>query len=254
MPRGARLILESGIFHVMTRGNNRQRTFHDEKDYRSYLGILRRVQKNYPFKLYHYCLMPNHVHLLFQTVSGVSLSEVMQRINIRYAQYYKKRYEHVGHLWQDRFKSVIIEKDQYLLACGAYIELNPVRAKLVKDPRDYSYSSYSYYAFGKSEVFLSVNPYYQYGGEEVRQLRKKYREFVESRNNCSDKTEFEIFSKRAVGSESFLSSLRKEYPSVFPQRPQGRPRTKNRDGSPFSTDQLSNKNEARPYYFQGGER
>jgi len=132
----ARTAPRDHIFHILTRGNNRQDVFRDETDYHKYLEILNRYKEKYQFKLYHYVLMKNHVHLVLEPqAEGGSLMEIMKGINLSYAQHYKRKYHHVGHFWQDRFKSILISRDQYLLACGSYVELNPVRAGIAKDPR-----------------------------------------------------------------------------------------------------------------------
>jgi len=87
--------------------------------------------------------MRNHIHFVLEpTAKGGKLSEIMKGINLSYAQYYKNKHRHIGHFWQDRYKSILISKDNYLLACGSYIELNPVRARIVEDPKDYRWSSY----------------------------------------------------------------------------------------------------------------
>ena len=104
MPRSARLIPDAGVFHIITRGNNREDVFHEDDDFPKYLDLLAAIQKEHPFKLYHYCLMTNHVHLLLETQSGHPLSRIMKKINLSYALYYKKKYRHIGHFWQDRFK------------------------------------------------------------------------------------------------------------------------------------------------------
>ena len=138
MPRIARIAPKDQIFHILTRGNNRQDIFKYELDYRKYFEILDKYKEKYHFKLYHYVLMKNHVHLVLepQEEDG-SLAEIIKGINLSYAQYYKRRYDHVGHFWQDRYKSILVSKDQYLLACGSYVELNPVRAGVVRDPSEY---------------------------------------------------------------------------------------------------------------------
>jgi len=128
MPRTARVAPSEHVYHVLTRGNNRQGVFEDEEDFRKYLDMLLRYKEKYQFKMYHYVLMTNHVHLVIEpSESGGSLSEIMKGINLAYAQHFKRRYNHTGHFWQDRYKSIIISKDEYLLACGSYVELNPVR-------------------------------------------------------------------------------------------------------------------------------
>lgn len=103
MPRTARIAPQGYIYHVLTRGNNRQDIFKDERDYKRYIEILHKYKEVYEFKLYHYVLMRNHVHLVIEiTGRGGSLAEIMKGINLSYAQYYKGRYRHIGHFWQDR--------------------------------------------------------------------------------------------------------------------------------------------------------
>jgi len=109
--------------------------FRDETDHQRYIEILKRYKGRYQFKLYHYPLMKNHVHLVLETnEKGGSLAEIMKGTNISFAQRNRNRYDHTGHFWQDRYKSILISKDQYLLACGSYVELNPVRAGLLRPP------------------------------------------------------------------------------------------------------------------------
>src|SRR5208337_1748561 len=161
MPRTARVAPKEHVYHVLTRGNNRQDVFEDEDDFRKYLDILLRYKEKYRFTLYHYVMMTNHVHLVMEpSEGGGGLSEIMKGINLAYAQHYKRKYSHSGHFWQDRYKSIIISKDEYLLACGSYVELNPVRAKMVKDPKDYTWSSYRVYGYRKKDVLVDEHPVY----------------------------------------------------------------------------------------------
>ncbi|HLG28586.1 MAG TPA: transposase, partial [Candidatus Brocadiales bacterium] len=107
MPRTARVAPSGHVYHVLTRGNNRKDVFEDEEDFRKYIDLLLRYKEKYQFKLYHYVLMTNHVHLVIEpSVSGGSLSEIMKGINLAYAQHFKRRYNHTGHFWQDRYKSI----------------------------------------------------------------------------------------------------------------------------------------------------
>src|SRR4030066_2213474 len=109
MPRTARVAPKDHAYHVLTRGNNRQDVFEDEEDFRRYIDLLLRYKEKYQFKLYHYVLMTNHVHLVIEPgEAGGSLSEIMKGINLAYAQHYKRRYGPIGHFWQDRYKSIII--------------------------------------------------------------------------------------------------------------------------------------------------
>jgi len=95
--------------------------------------------------------MTNHVHLIVRAAIGVQLRLAMQRLNLTYAKYLRRTYGHVGHVWQDRFRSLLIAEDAYLLQCGAYIDRNPVRAKLVTSPEAYPWSSFRVYAFGRQD-------------------------------------------------------------------------------------------------------
>lgn len=142
MPAGPRLLIDKACYHIITRGNQQQAVFLLEKDYQRYISSLRKYKKKYNFLLYGFCLMPNHVHLLGEPVEIKNLAKFMQCLNRSYTGYFNKRYQKVGHLWQGRFISKVIVKDRYLLDCIQYIELNPVRANIVKTTADYTWSSY----------------------------------------------------------------------------------------------------------------
>lgn len=111
MPRIARIAPKEYVYHVLTRGNNRQDVFKEKKDYEKYLAILQRYKEKYKFKLYHYVLMTNHIHLVIEpTGEGGGLAEIMKGINLSYAQSYKGKYKHIGHFWQDRYKTSLYQK------------------------------------------------------------------------------------------------------------------------------------------------
>lgn len=144
MPRQSRRISESKIYHVMIRGNERKEIFNDDEDKSKFIEILSAKNDDNQYSIYAYCLMDNHVHLLLNEGDG-EVSRIMQRINISYAYYFNKKYDRIGHLFQDRFKSGAIEDDNYLLATVRYIHNNPVKAKLVSNPSEYKWSSYNDY-------------------------------------------------------------------------------------------------------------
>ena len=144
MPRQARKQAESGIYHVMLRGIDRQLIFEDTQDYLFFLQILQECRELCGFKLFAYCLMGNHVHLLVK-VEQESLQSIFKRIGGRYVYWYNVKYQRVGHLFQDRFKSEPVEDDAYFLTVLRYIHQNPVKARLCAKPGDYSYSSYADY-------------------------------------------------------------------------------------------------------------
>jgi len=143
MPRKARQESGTGIYHVMLRGINQQNIFHDHEDNLKFLDIVGEVKAVCNFKLYGFCLMDNHVHLLLKTERD--LGQIFKRIGVTYVYWYNLKYKRVGHLFQDRFKSEVVENDEYFLAVLRYIHQNPVRAGIVKDVQTYKYSSYSEY-------------------------------------------------------------------------------------------------------------
>jgi len=225
MPRAARVAPRDHVFHILTRGNNRQDVFRDEIDYKKYFEILARYKERYQFKLYHYVLMRNHVHLVLEPQKGGGdLAEIMKGINLCYAQHYKRRYDHIGHFWQDRFKSMVISKDKYLLACGSYVELNPVRAGIVKEPRDYRWCSYCAYAYGRKDFLLDEHPFYQELSGNELERRRRYREFVEGMLQTKDAMKGEMDRRAIYGNEMFAGYFRKSYEMEETVRPVGRPK------------------------------
>ena len=179
MPRSARMLIDGGTYHVLTRGNNGQTVFHQDADYQRYLQLLSECAKAHQLKLYHFALMPNHVHLVLEAAQGGGLSHAMHGLNLTYALFYQRHYQYRGHLWQDRFKSLLIDRDSYLLECGRYVELNPVRGGLTKDPRDYAWSSYRVYAEGVDNPLIAPNPLYETLGATVQKRQHEYREFIQ---------------------------------------------------------------------------
>ena len=143
MPRLARVTIEKSCYHIIARGNQKQTVFKEPTDYQKYLLLITRYKKKYKFKLFCFCLMPNHVHLIMEVDNPEHLNKIMRGLNLSYALYFNLKYKKVGHLWQDRFKSKIIEKDAYLIECIRYIESNPVRASLVSYIHQYPWSSYN---------------------------------------------------------------------------------------------------------------
>ena len=140
MPRRARERSETGIYHVMLRGANRQEIFHDDEDRMKFLETLERYKNSTKAKVYGWCLMGNHVHLLLE--EGLEeLSITMKRIGVSYVWYYNWKYETTGHLFQDRFKSEKVETDDYLLTVIRYIHQNPVKAGIINKVAQWKWSS-----------------------------------------------------------------------------------------------------------------
>lgn len=141
MTRPLRIEFKGALYHITSRGNARQVIFLTEKDFTDFLFVLCSVVKRYHFILHAYCLMNNHYHLLIETPEG-NLSKGIRQLNGLYTQRFNQRHQRVGHLLQGRYKAILVDKDNYLLALCRYVALNPIRAKIVKDPKDYKWSSY----------------------------------------------------------------------------------------------------------------
>jgi len=235
MPRTARIAPKENIYHVLTRGNNRQLVFGDDDDFNRYLDLLSHYREKYRFKLYHYVLMTNHVHLILEpSEKGGDLSEIMKGINLSYALHYKRKHNHTGHFWQDRYKSILISKDQYLLTCGSYVELNPVRAKIVVDPKDYPWSSYPVYAHGKRDPLIETHPVYDLLSLESKDRQKKYREFIRGMIRDQEAMKGEMDRRVVYGGEDFLKKVSRVSQIGEKQKPVGRPRgrRKNKENRP----------------------
>jgi len=150
MPRGRRIFSNSGYYHIMLRGNERKNIFHDDQDKRHFLGVLNSKKENSSYYLHAFCLMNNHVHLMLSK-GKEEIPVIMKRINVSYVYYFNNKYNRVGHLYQDRYKSEIVEDDTYALCLARYIHQNPVKAGLVKDLDSYYWSSYNSYVNDKNE-------------------------------------------------------------------------------------------------------
>jgi putative transposase len=157
MSKAGRLLLENVYFHVMARGNQKQATFLQDSDFNKYLALLKHYKRKYHFKLFAWCLMPNHVHLILSVNKATDLRKIMQGMTIAYVRWFNKKYGKVGHLWQGRYKSMVIQKEAYVLNCINYIEMNPVRANLTQNPMDYAWSSLRARVLG-DEILILDNP------------------------------------------------------------------------------------------------
>ena len=131
MPRRARLLCESGIYHIMIRGNEKKDIFVDDKDRERFLEIIMDKAHQEELQILSYCLMDNHIHLLVMQ-RNLQISRFMKRVEVTYAYYFNKKYGRIGHLFQDRYKSENIDSNEHLLAAVRYIHKNPVKARIVK--------------------------------------------------------------------------------------------------------------------------
>ena len=179
MPRKPRFNLVGIPQHVIQRGNNREPCFYAEEDYRRYLEDLEESAKKNDCRIHAYVLMTNHVHLLVTPMIEHGISQMMQALGRRYVRYINTSYQRTGTLWEGRFKSSLIDSDQYLLTCMRYIELNPVRAKMVEYPDEYMWSSYRGNAQGGNRL-LEQHPIYLQLGATEAERQVAYRELFKN--------------------------------------------------------------------------
>lgn len=191
MPRQAREKSKSGIYHIMIRGNGRKEIFHDNQDYIKFLNILKKIKNKFDLKVYGWCLMGNHAHLLLEE-GNEDISMSMRRLGVSYVGYYNKKYDTIGHLFQDRFKSEKVEDDQYLLTVIRYIHQNPVRANIVKRESDWGWSSCQrYYSEESVTELLNKDFILNMFSQNRDKAIKNFKFFNEQKNEdeCLDYTE-----------------------------------------------------------------
>jgi len=178
MPRPPRLIVEGGIYHVISRGVKQAQIFLEDNDRKDSLRLIKLAQEEYAFTLHRYCLMDNHFHLLLQPEAN-TLSKIMHCINSTYGNRFNKRHGVTGHVLQGRFHSILVQGDAYMTTVSRYIDLNPVRAGIVDKPEDYRWSSYRATVLGLPEVLVDPSFLLGYFGKEPNRRRDAYRRFVE---------------------------------------------------------------------------
>lgn len=182
MPRPLRLRSETNIYHVMARGNRRRIIFHDKYDKQRFINIILNKNIEEYFKLFAYCIMDNHYHLLIRE-ENEELSSIMKIINSSYATYYNIRYEGSGHVFQDRYRSEPVNNDEYLLGVTRYIHNNPKKAGIISRCEDYPWSSYQQYIYYKKDnELLDVSPILNMYSENRNKAVQKFIDFTESNN------------------------------------------------------------------------
>ena len=212
MARPLRIEFPNAFYHVTSRGNERKTVFRNNGDRERFLTYLESAHHRYGAILHVYCLMDNHYHLLLETPRG-NLSQILHHINGAYTTYFNIRHGRSGHLFQGRFKAILVEKDSYGEGLSRYIHLNPVRAGLVKNPSEYRWSSYRYYIGKEREpLWLTTALILGYLGSPGRSTYRRYREFVEE--GIGGKLEDplrKVIASTFLGGEEFIRRMREEY-------------------------------------------
>lgn len=187
----------TGIYHIMARGIEGQDIFRDGKDSEKFLEVLKECKEISGFKLYAYCLMGNHIHLLLK-VEGEDTELIFKRLGVRYVYWYNTKYRRGGHLFQDRYKSEPVEDDRYFLAVLRYIHLNPVKAGLVSGPGEYKYSSYNDYI--GAEMNMLTDTEFAFGILNLQQYIEFHKKTNNDNDNCLEISEqsFRVTDEEAI--------------------------------------------------------
>lgn len=228
MPRLPRLEAKGLPQHIIQRGNNRQLCFASEDDFVAYAGWLRKYAKKYEVDIHAWVFMSNHVHLLLTAHIDYGVSNLMQALGRQYVRYFNSQYKRTGTLWEGRFKSCLIQDERYLLECYRYIELNPVRAKMVEAPSEYKWSSHSTNAHGVRSSLLTPHPIYLSLGNSESERLRAYRLFFKGQVDpmLIDAIRLSTQKGLVIGNDIFKSQLEELHGRRVDNLTLGRPSSK----------------------------
>ncbi|WP_226704498.1 transposase [Microbulbifer elongatus] len=212
--------------HVIQRGNNRQACFCSEQDMIAYTGWLKQYAKEFNIQVHAWVLMTNHVHLLVTPESEQGVSKLMQALGRIYVRYFNREYRRSGTLWEGRYKSCLVQSENYLLQCYRYIELNPVRAGMVSDPGEYFWSSYGCNGLGRASSLLTPHMQYLALGVSPALRQERYRALFRHALDAPalDKIRGALNRGLALGSGRFKAQVEKQFARRVTEMPLGRPR------------------------------
>ncbi len=232
MPRKPRFFVPGYAAHLVQRGNNRSATFFEQKDYETYLCLLAEAASRYGCEIHAYVLMTNHVHLLASLYERESISRMMQYIGRHYVPYINQKYRRTGTLWEGRFKACPVANSSYALACYRYIEMNPVRASMVRRPEEYLWSSFQVNAgLGRSTLLTEHAAYSGLGQTQAKRSFNYRKMFVHDLNSelLSDVRNC-LQSGTPIGNERFRSEIETALNVKVGQKRRGRPRQSGKKG------------------------
>jgi len=207
MPRSLRIQDAGYLHHVICVGNNHQNIFKSHSDFQQYISFLEKARKKFPVNIYNYVFMDNQLHMLVEAKEEGSLSKFMEEGSKSYARYFNRRYDHSGHVFSGRYKSFLVQKERYFFICCRYIDLNPVKANVVSDPKQYAWSGYSALACGKdSPLKLDFHNLYKELGANSVERQIAYRALVMNYQG----EEIDLLNRRAgvLGSPEFKSKIK----------------------------------------------
>jgi putative transposase len=213
MGRPLRIEYPDAFYHITARGNERQNIFRSNRDRERFLGYFDSATERYKAIIHAYCLMDNHYHLLLQTPGG-NLSQIMHHINGAYTNYFNKKRERSGHLFQGRYKALLVDIDEYAQELSRYIHLNPVRAGMIENPEQFKWTSYRYYiGLKESPKWLFTDFILNLFNRNASTAKNQYRMFVESIvDMVVDENPFKnVFASTILGGRSFINEIRERH-------------------------------------------
>lgn len=219
-------LFDSLTYHIYNRSNSKKVIFYDEQDYEHFCNILKKYIAMFSLRIYHWVIMPTHYHLLLELVDPEKLSRAIAGISLAYTKYFHKRYKGCGYLWQGRFQSKPVQKENYMLSCGRYIDYNPVKDKIVTVASDYTYGSARFYCLGIDDGITTTDPMYEDLGTEKARRQEAYTHFLQKYNDV-DNTRWEDM-KTPQGDEMFIQRLTKGNGRIISLR-RGRPKKKQKN-------------------------
>jgi len=227
MARLPRLSVAGYPHHVIQRGNNRQAIFLNDADRRRMLDLLEEHARQFEVAVHAYVLMDNHFHLLLTPQTGEGLPRMMQAVGRRYVRYFNDTHGRTGTLWEGRYKSTLIEAERYLLACMVYIDLNPVRAGVLAQARDYPWSSHGHYAGLRVDRLVTPHPLYWELGNTPFAREAAYARLVQDGLTAQQQQALTESALRgwALGSPVFVAELQKKTERRLSKAHPGRPVT-----------------------------
>ena len=214
MPRVQRICFPGALYHVYQRGNNKQDIFVDDIDKWHILKLFLEAKKRFGFLVHCYVLMRNHFHFTIEMLNATPISKIMQFVEASYAIYFNNRHNRIGHLFQGRFKNIIVEKDSYLLELSRYVHLNPVKAGYVSVPADYQWSSYRTYVGDRKDILIDTGTLLSYfDTNNSQRAHEEYKHFVESAISIiyekEDWLKKNISMGHFLGKRDFVKNLQK---------------------------------------------
>lgn len=213
MARPLRLQYLGAFYHISSRGNERKAIFRSEADRKKFISYLESAHERYHALIHCYCLLDNHYHLLLETPRG-NLSQILHHINGAYTTYFNVKRKRAGHLFQGRFRAILVEKEVYGQELSRYIHLNPLRAGMVENLADYPWSSYAYYVgMKKRPSWLETRMILGYFSENEHRAHGKYQAYLEEASHTPIRNPLkEVFASTFLGNQRFIDGVSQKKP------------------------------------------